>query len=300
MRIHFLALMSLPALILAQTSTVLSSSATSNGNAVSGSIGLSGRSFMGAPVVGAPFSAQRVTEHVQVAADGTRFTQTNRQETIYRDSQGRVRTERSMMMGLDGMGADSPMLIEIQDPVAGFSYTLDSQNKVAYRVALQTPEARRMVMASNGGGDGGTAGSVGFLMATGVSTLRTGTLSAAAVPAPAGKSAARPHPEMKQEDLGPQTIEGVLATGHRMTMTWPAGSQGNDRPFDVVNENWFSPDIKETVLSKNSDPRSGESTTKLINIDRAEPAAALFIPPADYQIVGENGPFQIHWTGPRQ
>ncbi len=105
---------------------------------------------------------------------------------------------------------------------------------------------------------------------------------------------------MTQEDLGQQMIEGVVAQGHRMVQTWAAGSQGNDRPFQVVNESWFSPDIKETVLSKNMDPRSGENTTKLTHISRSEPSPDLFAPPPDYQVVDETGPFQIHWTATRQ
>jgi hypothetical protein len=83
-------------------------------------------------------------------------------------------------------------------------------------------------------------------------------------------------------------------------MTWAVGSQGNDRPFQVVNETWFSPDLKEMVLSKSIDPRSGENTTKLNNISRNEPSANLFIPPADYRVVDETGPFQIHWTPQKQ
>jgi len=117
---------------------------------------------------------------------------------------------------------------------------------------------------------------------------------------PAGAATSRSRPEMQQEDLGTQGIEGVVAHGHRNTMTWAAGSQGNDRPFQVVNETWFSPDLKETVLSKTIDPRSGENTTKVINISRNEPSADLFIPPPDYRVVDETGPFQIHWTSQRQ
>ncbi len=60
-------------------------------------------------------------------------------------------------------------------------------------------------------------------------------------------------------------------------------------------ENWFSPDLKVLVLSKNTDPRSGESVTRLQNVVAGEPDPSLFIPPADYTIVDEKGPFQIHY-----
>lgn len=38
------------------------------------------------------------------------------------------------------------------------------------------------------------------------------------------------------------------------------------------------------ILTKRSDPRTGETVTKLTNISRAEPAHALFEPPADYKV----------------
>ena len=64
---------------------------------------------------------------------------------------------------------------------------------------------------------------------------------------------------------------------------------GNDRPLIRVMEYWTSPDLKLTVVSKNSDLRMGDSTMRLQNINRSEPDPALFRVPADYQIVDENG-----------
>jgi len=240
--------------------------------------------FPGRPVTGAPFSAQRVNEQVQIASDGTRFNNSHQQETLFRDSQGRIRTERAMVTGPNAPG-DAPVLIEIQDPVANFSYTLDTQNKVVHRVAFSAPENRRPgVVGANAAATGGAGGGAP-------------RLSSATVPA---SGSTRPGPEMKEEDLGQQMIEGVMAEGRRHTQTWPTGSQGNDRPFQTIFETWFSPEIRETVLNKNTDPRSGEHTMKLININRSEPSPELFVLPADYSVVDETGSFQIHWTAPRQ
>ena len=105
-------------------------------------------------------------------------------------------------------------------------------------------------------------------------------------------AAARPHPEMSHESLGTQTIEGVVAEGTRMTMTFPEGSMGNDRPITTVTETWTSPDLKTVLLSKVSDPRNGESTTRLTNIVMAEPDPALFQIPAEYPIVDEPTPIR--------
>jgi hypothetical protein len=40
------------------------------------------------------------------------------------------------------------------------------------------------------------------------------------------------------------------------------------------------------VLTKHSDPRSGETTYRLLNIVRAEPDRSLFTVPPDYTIKG--------------
>ena len=162
--------------------------------------------------------------------------------------EGRVRIERSLAVGPNA-AAGAPVVIQIKDPVANAGYVLDTENKVAHRVPYSSPEGTR-----TGGGSGSTitverlgarAGEAGRISAT-----ATGVVGA--LPSQPGL-----HPGVTQEDLGSQEIEGVMATGHRTVQTWPAGSQGNDRPFQVIMENWYSADIKETVLSKNSDPRNG-------------------------------------------
>lgn len=60
---------------------------------------------------------------------------------------------------------------------------------------------------------------------------------------------------------------------------------GNDRPFDVVTERWFSKELETYILIKTNDPRSGEHTIKTTITDRGEPDPSLFQVPADYTIV---------------
>src|SRR5207253_7710787 len=86
------------------------------------------------------------------------------------------------------------------------------------------------------------------------------------------------------EQLGWKLIEGVQAEGTRSTITIPAGQIGNDRPLDIVDEQWRSPDLQVIVSSKHSDPRFGETAYSLTNISRAEPPATLFQVPPDYTI----------------
>jgi hypothetical protein len=95
------------------------------------------------------------------------------------------------------------------------------------------------------------------------------------------------------EDLGSQTMEGVIVNGVQTTHTIPAGQIGNDRPITIVTEVWTSPDLKTVVYSKRSDPRMGEQTFHLTNIVRTEPNPSLFTVPADFKIV--DGPQPIFY-----
>jgi hypothetical protein len=183
------------------------------------------------------------------------------------------------------------VVIQISDPVAGVQYTLDAQNKVAHRVAARSPGAG--TVAPNGTR---ISGSPGLAIApppvppppaaAGVysQAIGTGRVQGMATP-----------PNFTEEKLPAQMIEGVLAEGVRRTNTIATGTQGNDRPFNIVSETWTSPDLKLTVLSKTDDPRNGESVMKLTNIGRNEPDPILFQPPADYQILDETGTFTVRF-----
>ena len=80
-----------------------------------------------------------------------------------------------------------------------------------------------------------------------------------------------------------------MAEGTRTTVITPAGQMGNEQPLQTVLESWYSPDLQTTVLSKRSDPRTGETVTRYTNINRAEPARSLFEVPADYKIADPEG-----------
>jgi len=275
-----------------------------------GAMGSSGSVHLSAPraepvVTGAPYSFQRVQEQVQTLADGTHIKRESTTETMYRDSAGRTRVERSIGPRMEQPNMPKmPTIVDIHDPVSQTAYTLDTVNKVAHRSRLQplqTPAALAQARGVEGGTlapvtrlavpppppppppqGGGAGGSTGFLGGT------AGTFSATTI-------GPRARPAVKTEQLGQQTIEGVIVEGRRTTQTYEVDTIGNDRPISVVSEMWTSPTLKMTVLSTTDDPRSGKSTTKLVNVSQAEPAADLFQPPGDYQIVDETGDFTIQW-----
>jgi hypothetical protein len=97
-----------------------------------------------------------------------------------------------------------------------------------------------------------------------------------------------PEAQGKVESLGKQMIEGLEAEGTRMTVTIPTGQIGNDRPIEIVTERWESTALKTILLSTHRDPRVGETTYRLTDINRSEPPRALFEVPSDYRI--QQGP----------
>ena len=114
-----------------------------------------------------------------------------------------------------------------------------------------------------------------------------------AVPAPAAAEGGagrvyvwqgRRDDKVRNESLGKQSIEGVEAEGTRKTIEIPAGEIGNERPIEVVYERWYSPELQVVVMTKHSDPRFGETTYRLTNISRSEPAHELFEVPPGYAV----------------
>jgi hypothetical protein len=229
--------------------------------------------FRGTPraataLTGAAFSGDWVLEHTRTLADGTHISQNNATQHLFRDSQGRTRVERPLRMGPVTQLESSLMLIEVSDPVSGFGFVIDDQNKIVHRMALPAgPPARPQKAADSPAWALGAAGR--------------------------GSAADPLRPQHSHESLGTQTIEGLICEGTRQTIIWPVASRGNDRPLTNTDEMWYSNELKLTVLSKSNSLENGESVTKLINVSRAEPNAALFQPPPNYTIMDEKESFTM-------
>jgi hypothetical protein len=208
-------------------------------------------------VTGAPYSAVRVTESTQTLPNGnviTRQTSTN----VYRDSMGRVRTETAVTQrgtGSAETGQPSRTVITIHDPVAGVTHELNPQTKTDREVRLSMNRGRAAAQGGRGNAQPRT-----------------------------NAGGATTNPNVVRESLGMQTVNGVQATGTRVTRTIPAGQIGNAQAIQTVHETWMSPDLKVPVTVRSSDPRSRTTTTQLTNITRSEPDPALFQPPADYTV----------------
>src|SRR5499426_2145967 len=84
-------------------------------------------SFNNRLVRGAPFSADIVSETIQALPDGNRIVQRS-EGRIYRDSQGRARSERTYQMG---GSSEQRQVINIIDPITNAGYSLDPETRIA-------------------------------------------------------------------------------------------------------------------------------------------------------------------------
>ncbi len=252
-----------------------------------GFVTVSAQSVTGNTVTGAPYSADAVTETTQTLGDGNRIVQSSSRK-LYRDGQGRERQEE---------GSPDTARILITDPVAKASFTLNPQTHTGQKSAAPGAffyvDSGRILQATR----------ESELQALELKLRDLESLRAGASAAPRTVNinvdgnttitvpirAAGGSPEPATEQLSPKTIEGVFANGTRTTLTIPAGQIGNQLPIQVVDEIWYSPDLQMNVMTRHSDPRTGEVVYQLKNISRGEPDASLFQVPADYKITEGGG-----------
>jgi hypothetical protein len=104
---------------------------------------------------------------------------------------------------------------------------------------------------------------------------------------------AAPNP-VRTENLGEQTILGFRVWGTRVITTLPAGQIGNDRPIDIVSEQWFSPDLELVMRSMHRDPWAGEFTTTITRVSRGDQPVFLFEVPGRYKVIDAAGENEHH------
>jgi hypothetical protein len=273
-------------------------------------------SFAGRLVKGAPYSAQAVTESVQQLADGNRIVRKNTAQ-VYRDAEGRTRRDQTLgHIGPYSTSGDVPQTVFINDPVAGVHFILDPAKKTARKM----PRVELRVKRDAGGDEAKAAAEAEAAGRAGERRKMTEThkieieRTFSRVPGPDAPPAPPAPPggavivtqtgdaggatfmrysskyEAKTEKLEARSFDGVMAEGTRTTTTIPAGDLGNEQPIHIVDERWYSPELQVVVMTRHSDPRAGETTYRLTNISRAEPAAALFQVPSDYAVKDNTAP----------
>ena len=199
-------------------------------------------------VTGAPYTADLNVTHTQTLVDGN-IIQNTTTGKVARDAAGRTYSLETSTGG--PLGQTGPVTrISIFDPVAGYSYELNTPTKTAVRRQIHTPPA--------GGGPRAEARS-------------------------ANEPARPENPNMVRADLGTTVVNGVNAQGKSTTRTIPAGAMGNTKPLVSTSETWYSPELQTVISAKMNDPRGGSNIFALTNIQTAADPA-LFQVPAGYTI----------------
>jgi hypothetical protein len=267
------------------------------------------------PTKGAPYTADTVVEGTQTLADGNRIHRKTAGR-VYRDGEGRTRREEERPNGTTS--------VSIVDPIAGFSYSLDATNKIAWRTAMGTAtaimgkieegqvESRRKIEAVRSTNPDGSqrvaikeseapvtdadrqkaealraerrARSTDAQSAGGRGGAAAGGGGAGGGGGFGGAIAPTMRGAAETAPLERKVIDGLQVEGRKTTTVIPAGQIGNDQPITITSEQWRSPDLNVLVLTRHADPRSGESIYRLSNVIRAEPDPSLFMVPADYTV----------------
>ena len=277
-------------------------------------------------VKNAPYSAEAVTEFIQVLSDGNRIVR--RSTTLLaRDRFGRTRQEQRGERGTTTY---------ISDPIDGKSYALNADRKTAVRIpraprapmgalppdapippipptpptppapplppdmqpprsgpgAPPAPSARRGSDVEVQPGRvvvrrGADGAADGDDVRIEVVRVDGDRASNAMPPLHLPGLPMTPRGKGETKDLGTRDFDGIKADGKQTTHTIPAGAIGNEKPIVVSTERWFSPELHVVVFAKTTDPRAGETIYRLVNVKRGEPSPELFRVPDDYRIRGE-------------
>jgi hypothetical protein len=269
-------------------------------------------------VKNAPYTADAVSESIQVLQDGNRIVKRSTTR-LARDTYGRTRQEKETPHG---------STVYLFDPIDNRNYVLNPQRRTAMRIPrVPDPPVPPMPPVPPHASDlpappatpappapaAAAAGAAVVVNAQGsdrvvvrraadgasrpddvrVEVIRINGGDVAGLPPgvslPPIAMPLLPRGKGERTSLGTRDFDGVKADGTQTTQTIPAGEIGNEKPIVIVSERWFSPELQLVVFARTRDPRSGETTYRLTNLHRGEPAAELFRVPADYRARDSRG-----------
>ncbi|HEY4839136.1 MAG TPA: hypothetical protein VIH72_11045 [Candidatus Acidoferrales bacterium] len=202
---------------------------------------------------GAPFTAEYIVESKGILRDGTEI-HLKRTMMRYRDGEGRTRTETDDMIRI----VDPELLLFYnlnKKTLSGTKGTFENPTEEETRAQAQALfEAQQLAAEAAKGGPYVTLGS-----------------------------------PVTTESLGTQEMEGLMVQGTRTTTMTRYGQTNGAPRIKVVQERWYSPDLKIDVMVTNDDPRQPTvSVMRYTNIQRTEPDPALFKAPTGYTVTGPN------------
>lgn len=90
------------------------------------------------------------------------------------------------------------------------------------------------------------------------------------------------------ESLGQQTIQGLSATGTRVSVSNVSGPRGSSRLAVSYTDAWYSPDLHIDLSVTRTDPQSGVVTLNVTELVLGEPDSTWFAIPSGYTVRGGN------------
>jgi hypothetical protein len=206
-----------------------------------------------AGITGESYTATFKITRVQTLADGTKITHESMVKEA-RDSAGKIYRETHQELPV-GAGGGNVVNVFVFDPVNRTEIIWNTRVKQASIFHIRAPQQ-----------------------------IRSNCVAAPKVQTTVQPSKTAPDPAPQVEDLGTQTINGVVAAGTRITRVITAGKDGNDQPIIITFETWRSPESGLVVRRIQDDPRSGLTTTELTDIQQGEPDPTLFQVPEGYTV----------------
>lgn len=207
------------------------------------------------PVPGVPFSGFAEQEMIQLLKDGTSF-QRRTAAFIARDFQGRIHNESREVLPVSSTREPALLSIHIYDPNTHLNTYLNPSAHIARQGALSSPPHT----------------------------------------APPSNWAQREsrenpsNPNAQFDDLGTNTLDGIVVHGYRRTMTLSSKASGTGEPVAITDEYWYSGELHLNLLASHDDPRTGKLTVTVTHINRNEPSADLFQIPSGYKLVDMTPP----------
>ena len=199
------------------------------------------------PIPNAPFSGTINVARSVVNKDGSiAYFKTSRD--IYRDSRGRIHNENRNLLPAGSAETPQVMSILLYDPQTRISTTLFPQSHIFTTGTVNRPPE---------------------------------TTPPAFIQASPTGNALPQNDFTKEEDLGIQQMEGLPVHGIRETQTIPAPN-GSGKNIFVVDEYWYSADLRINMVIKHNDPRTGGVIMTVTHVSRSEPDPSFLEIPEGY------------------
>jgi hypothetical protein len=205
-----------------------------------------------APVPNAPFMAIAKTTWVQILPDGSTITWQN-QRVVARDMDGRIFQERRTF-------------VPVPDPT--------NSQSVAYVNQFDDPVAHTMSICNV------------FMKVCNEFAYHPAT-QARDTPAglqPGGRT------YLTRENLGADLIDDQEALHTRETLTVFSQTVGNTKNIIRTVDYWYSPTLNVNLKVVRHDPRDGDQTLWLTDLNLSAPDPSVFQIPSQYRIVDHRDP----------